>query len=433
MARAVATIPPNITIPGLVGGRMSLNLFIASVGPSGSGKGAADAASAAGIHFGGPRTDQVPIGTGEGIARTFRPVGTKPDDANPITNVIFTCAEIDTWAALAARSGATLSAETRKLYSGEQLGFGNAGKDTRVIVEAHSYRACLIAGVQPLRSQILLGAADGGLPQRFTWLPVTEPDAPDDPPEDPGVWKIQTPSWGRGVGHLHVVGGNADLDVPESARTAIDNYRLAVLREDQNVDPLDGHSLLCRLKVAVALMALDGRTIVDDLDWKLSGYVMGVSADTRERCRRALAQQSQRQNTARALAAAEREEIVSDRKLKRAKQAILRRLDDDRQQPRNRLRSALKVDLRDYFDAAADELAEAGEITISAGQSGTQKVQVYQRHRAQKQASTRDDDTCTKSTGVPTAAGITATGRPRRRQRTRGKCRNTQQTGERTA
>lgn len=109
---------PNITIPGLVGGRMSLNLFIASVGPSGSGKGAADAASAAGIHFGGSRTDQVPIGTGEGIARTFRPVGTKPDDANPITNVIFTCAEIDTWAALAARSGATFSRDPQALLRG---------------------------------------------------------------------------------------------------------------------------------------------------------------------------------------------------------------------------------------------------------------------------------------------------------------------------
>ncbi|OBB42704.1 hypothetical protein A5752_06215 [Mycobacterium sp. 852002-51961_SCH5331710] len=430
MARAVATIPPNITIPGLVGGRTSLNLFIGSVGPSGTGKGAADAASVEGIQFDGPRIEQVPIGTGEGVARTFRPIGTKPDDPNPVTNVIFTCPEIDTWAALAARSGATLSAETRKLYSGEQLGFGNAGKDTRVIVEAHSYRACLIAGVQPLRSQTLLGAADGGLPQRFVWLPVTDPDAPDDPPEDPGVWKVQTPSWGRDVGHLRVVGGNADLKVPESARTAIDNYRLAVLREDHNVDPLDGHRLLCQLKVAVALMALDGRTIVDDTDWKLSGYVMDVSAHTRERCRRALVEQSRNQNTARALATAEREEIISDRKLQRCKEGILRtvsRLPDQQLIPHNQLRRSLKSDVRDYFDAAINELITERRITAARtakGPTGTLYGGPPVDHPSTL-SEQRKQEVDHRSTVDPN--------RPQHRRRERNKYRNAQQTGEQTA
>jgi hypothetical protein len=156
MARAIATIPHKVALPGLIGGRMSLNFCVASVGPSGGGKGGADAAAAEAIAFTKSNPNFVPLGTGEGIARTFRPVGT-PEDAieNPVATAIFSSPEIDTWATLASRSGSTLSAEVRKLYSGEQLGFGNAGKDTRNIVEAHSYRACVLVGVQPLRSATL--------------------------------------------------------------------------------------------------------------------------------------------------------------------------------------------------------------------------------------------------------------------------------------
>lgn len=179
MARAAATIPPNVALPGTVGGRMSCNLFVALVGPSGAGKGGADAAGAYGIKFAGPHVNNVPLGSGEGASRTFRPLGTAAEEPNPVTAAIFTVPEIDTLTALTGRQGSTLSAELRKLYSGEALGFANVGKDTRNVVAAHSYRACVIVGVQPLRSHPLLAAADGGLPQRFIWLPTADPDAPD--------------------------------------------------------------------------------------------------------------------------------------------------------------------------------------------------------------------------------------------------------------
>src|SRR5258707_333753 len=78
--------------------------------------------------------------------------------------------EIDTWAALKDRTGSTLIPELRKLYSGEELGFGYADPDKRVLIPDHSYRACIIAGVQPGRGQALLADADGGTPQRFCWL-----------------------------------------------------------------------------------------------------------------------------------------------------------------------------------------------------------------------------------------------------------------------
>jgi hypothetical protein len=374
MARGICTVPPTVALPGIVGGRMSLNLFVAAVGPSGGGKGAADAAAMAGFTFSGPAVDLVPLGSGEGIARTFRPSGLAVGQPNWIDTAIFTAPEIDTLAAIAARQGSTLSAELRKVYSGEALGFGNAGKDTRNIVTAGSYRASLILGVQPLRSQPLIGAADGGLPQRFIWMPTSDPDAPDEPPSDPGVRKIKTPAWNRlNAGRLHVVTDGQDLAVPDVARTAIRAHRLAVLREDPTVDPLDGHALLTQLKVAAALMTLDGRTIVDTTDWSLAGYVMDVSTYTRERCKRALIDQSRSHNTARALATADRDEIISERKLQRCKEGIVRalvRLSEGQFVAHNQLRRSLKSDVRDYFDSAVADLIADGRVSAARTAKG---------------------------------------------------------------
>ena len=434
MARAVAIIPPHVALPGTVGGRMSLNLFVALVGPSGAGKGGADAAGAAGITFGGPQVDHVPLGSGEGTSRTFRPLGTAAELPNPVSSAIFTVPEIDTLTALTSRQGSTLSAELRKLYSGEALGFANAGKDTRNLVPAHSYRACVVVGVQPLRSHPLLGAADGGLPQRFIYLPTSDPDAPDQRPPDPGRWEVPTSAWPRGnSSHLRLVGEETDLAVPETARQTIDAHRLAVLRQDHRVDPLDGHALLCRLKAAAALVALDGRTAIEEADWCLAGTVMDVSTRTREQCRRALTEHSRRQNTARALAAVERDEIVAERKSQRAREAILRKLSGENQLTTGELRRALKVDIRDYYYAALTELLDSGQITVSPGLRGTRRVPVYRRYTGQKPSSSSTDVVCTSSTRVPEVLTDSSAHRSRRRQRTRGKYRSIQQRGDATA
>jgi hypothetical protein len=404
MARAVASIPPNVALPGQVGGRTSLNLFVASVGSSGSGKGGADAASSNGLVFNGSQMTiiHVPLGSGEGAARTFRPVGTPMDAKNPVTSAVFTCPEIDTLTALMCRQGSTLSAELRKLYSGEQLGFANAAKDTRNVVEAGSYRACLIAGVQPLRSNTLLSASDGGLPQRFVWLPTSDIDAPDDPPDDPGTRKVKVPAWNRiTTKRLHLVDEDIDVEVPATARDTIDAHRLRVLRQDPTVDPLDGHALLCQLKVAVALMTLDGRSRMSDEDWQLAEVVRGVSAHTREHCRIAINDRFRKNNKARALASAEHDEIVSERKAQRAREAVLRRLAGGREQTRAELCRALKVDIRGYLDHALSMLVDSREIALAPAQRGTQKVHVYSRYTPEQTPLTSDGDPWTDGTRVP--------------------------------
>lgn len=428
LARANATVPPTVTLPKTVGGSMSLNLFVAPVGPSGSGKGASTAAAMEGVSFGGPLVQIVPLGSGEGVARTFRPPGTKPDEPNSVAAAIFDAPEIDSLAAIASRQGSTLSAELRKLYSGEALGFANASKDTRNIVAAGSYRAALVLGVQPLRSHALLGASDGGLPQRFIFMPTTDPDCPDDPPPDPGVWHVRAPAWKRpAAGHLHLVGDQQDLTIPEAASKAIIAHRQAVLREDKNVDPLDGHALLTRLKVAAALMALDGRTVVSGQDWSLAGYVMDVSNYTRERCQRALIEQSRSTNTARALAAADREEILSDRRHQRCKESVLRwvaKLADGSTISRQQLTRSIKSDVRDCFDAAIGELIAEGRITAVRTPRGV----AYHGPTVDHGSNPPEQRKHGLDHG-PTLDHRTS----RKRQRTRGKYRDPQQTGEATA
>jgi hypothetical protein len=177
-----------------------------------------------------------------------------------------------------------------------------------------------------------------------------------------------------------------------------------VLRQDTRVDPLDGHALLCRLKVAVALMALDNRTGLDETDWTLARHVMDVSAAARDHCRRALTQHYRSQNTARALASAERDEIVSERKAQRAREAILRKLAGDRQLTTGELRRSLKVDIRDYYDTALTELLDSGQIAVSPGQRGHKKVPVYHQYTDEKPGFTTADETCTAGTRVPESA-----------------------------
>lgn len=433
VAEAVATIPPYITLEPVIGGPGSLNMCIAITGRSGAGKGTAAAAARDGVICSYPvgPVARVPIGSGEGIARTYRPQGTPAEGPNQVTAAIFSAEEIDTWSAIASRTGSTLSAEVRKMFSGEQLGFGNAGKDTRNVVEAHSYRALVVVGVQPEQSGPILEAADGGLPQRFWWVPASDPDAPDDPPEAPEPYLVPSAEW-----HLEVSSGNipgGHLVIPEEARTVIVRARQAVLREEPDADPLAAHALLTRLKLAAGLMALDGRGWITAEDWHLAGDLMEVSDSTRDRCRRALTDRSRRANTARALATVEREEIAAERRLARARATILRKIDARGQLTKNQLRQAMKADIRDYLEPALSDLLDAQEIDVSPGTSGTHKVHVYHRYTDEKQRTTSGDGACTKSTRVPQRRDLARNRSQHQRQRTRGKFRTGQQTGEATA
>lgn len=369
MVRALATVPPKVQLQPVTGGPGSLNLCIALVGASGQGKGVAESIAKHAVQFRDKNGNDVvptgvPIGSGEGIARTFRPAGS---DEMTSTTAIFTAHEVDTLTGLSGRSGSTLAAELRKLFSGEPLGFANANAATRCLVEAHTYRAGVILGVQPLRSGSLLAAADGGLPQRFLWLPVSDVDAPEMEPVPPMPLERLVSDWGQSSGPVI-------LGLPDEAVAEIAEHRRRVLREDPDVDPLDGHALFVREKVAAALAVLDGRRHITSQDWWLSGYVMNVSARQREICQQALREKSRQIRRERALDTAEHDRMVSDSKFSRAKRALTKRLDQLRSDEviaRKDLRGGLRSEVRPDFDAAINELVLEGKVFEVQTERGT--------------------------------------------------------------
>jgi hypothetical protein len=138
------------------------------------------------MDWGSTRLEIVPIGTGEGLERSFA-VGKRDGETGyqvirTTWRVLFVAREIDQIAAITSRRGATLSATLSQMYSGEELGHANADAERRVIIPRHSYRAALTMGVRPGRGAVLLDDADGGLPQRVFWMPATDPDIPAAPP-----------------------------------------------------------------------------------------------------------------------------------------------------------------------------------------------------------------------------------------------------------
>lgn len=361
LARAVATIEPQVMLPPTIGSAVSVNLFVALVGPSGGGKGAAEGAARDAVQFvdhngRAIEIDEFPLGSGEGISRTFRPQGTDDDEPNPRSRALFSAPEVDTLSALGSRQGATLMPELRKLYMGEGIGFNNASKATRSTLPAHSYRACLMLGVQPAKAGPLLHDADGGTPQRFVWMPVGDPDAPDVAPEAREPFVVKAPRWGS---------GQQLLEVPDAAREAMDRHRLATLR-GEDVDPLDGHRMLTRLKVAAALTILDGRSVLDADAWELAGLVMRVSDRTRAGIERTLTERARAANRARAQADSERAVIVDDAKhdaeIRRAREGVIRFLGKRNRVARGDVLRSLKSDIRAHLDAVIDSLTEEGLV-----------------------------------------------------------------------
>ena len=196
LVRTAARIPSNVVLPPLVGGRVSLNTYVALTSESGGGKGSAEnAADDAGLELGIEPVPSIGPGSGEGIGHLFAAYDKKKDGVvMHAPSVILSAAEIDTLAALKNRQGSTLMAELRKGWFGEPLGFGYVDKAKRIPVERHRYRLGLVIGVQPARAQTVLEDVGAGTPQRLLWLPGDDLDAPDVAPARPDQqWQWRNP------------------------------------------------------------------------------------------------------------------------------------------------------------------------------------------------------------------------------------------------
>lgn len=383
LARVVAATPPMLQIPPTIGGYASLNLFVGLVGDSGDGKDIAQKVARDALDMGETHFMVAPLGSGEGLSHMFMKQMKGQDEPEMYNqSALVTIGEIDTLGALASRQSSTVASQLRQAAMGEQLGMFYVDQAKRMMVPEHKYRMCLIAGIQPSRSAVLLNDSAGGTPQRFIWLPAGDPQAPDFPPEEPNPWPWVPPDWMRARQATSAGAPCRVMTLPKVATDAIVQARLDRLRG--NGEALDGHSLLTRAKVASAIGVLDGRTDITDEDWHLSGIVMAVSDTQRARCQAALLDDRIRSNQAQAHAEAEKavviEERVSQEKLKRVAGVIRRRLSTvgDKGETLSNLRKAVASQDREYAESAVDALLFAGEIRSEARDyHGVKSVRLY--------------------------------------------------------
>ena len=360
LARVVVATPPRVVLPALVGSDASLNIFVAIVGASGAGKGAAMGAGTDALDVGDLQS--APLGSGEGLTRVFvhRVNGVLEQHTDA---VLASVGEVDTLTALTGRAGATLQPVLRNAYMGEEFGFGYADSNKRLVVGAHRYRLALLVGVQPLRAGGLMADADGGTPQRLLWLPATDPHAPDTPPDLPAPMHWSPPPLPSSDADVERI----RLSVCSEARATVDEARLQRIRGLS--DALQSHALLSRLKVAAALGLLDGRLEVSAEDWQLASAVMMLSDATGAKVVAELHDKERGRNDARAAAAADRAQQVTERRegvqTSRVARNILRHLAVKAEgMTEAQLRRATAARDRPLFCDAVAQLLEARQITV---------------------------------------------------------------------
>jgi hypothetical protein len=316
----------------------------------------------------GPRFIVRTPGSGEGIpglfGRSEKVKGTSRYEVirSEPDSVMMEISELDMLLALGARSGATILPVLRTAYNGKALGFTNRDGATTIPIPAHTYRLTVSVGVQPLRAQPLLDDADGGLPQRFLWLPTHDANGrawrlQGHPEPEPRVW--EPPEFVGAVA--------APLAVPEAVRAAVIE---AATPADQllAVNPLDGHAVLAREKVAALLGILDGRTEVSEEDWELAGHLMRVSDAQRADVQAILAAKAGKDRQQRALAAGKDAVTVDDVKHTAGVSRVAQRFaeclrSDGGWLGRNALRKRASASRdKDYVDDALRALVHSGQV-----------------------------------------------------------------------
>lgn len=368
LARVVCRTPPGVVLPAVIYSYASLNLTIALVADSGGGKGGAVAVGREAVEVGPLDFKEHSLGSGQGIAHAYAHTE-KGELVRHATSVLFTVEEVDHLAAHNAQNGSTVLAELRRFGMGEKLGHLYVDSRRRVEVPAHEYRGAVIVAIQPARAGVILGAQDGGTPQRFFWAPTTDPNRPATRPNRPEPIRWTPPR----IGDLPTERGLRPIPVCDTA--AVEIIQAQLDRTAGTGDPLDGHALLTRERLAAALGILNGRYGVDEEDWQLAGHLMRVSDATRTHVAEVLADRDRQTNRQRGEREAERsvivKEAVTEAALQRVAQGIGRHLPATGTISRKELRHKFSSDDRGYFDEAAARAAAAGVLEVVETEKGT--------------------------------------------------------------
>ena len=277
LTRIAAASHPITVNAGL--GATPLNTFLVLVGDSGMGKDTVINRSTKAYPL--VRTsfpaglEERPLGSGESLVSAFMPPAPGKDDPAPKPNprVLFTETEISNAETLMKRDGATLRQNLLKLYSGSTV--GNATKNSVDTVAGGTYSTGLIIGAQRGRVGALLDNPDDGLPHRFMWTELLDPNVPSQLPKvGPELDAVQFPKAGTAIQAC----GKASGQVKQRSRLRLTKGYTG---------GLDSHLLLTRVRIAALLAVFRGhaeeRGFTDD-DWRRAGALVAYSKKVRESC-----------------------------------------------------------------------------------------------------------------------------------------------------
>lgn len=293
LARLSGMIPHHIHAVSGIGGRASLNLFVATVGGPGAGKSTGSSLNRGLLPSDDPEfRDGLPVGSGEGIAEAY--MGTVEEETGEVRrskggaetpvmrrvrkqvrhNAYFYIDEGQILAKLGERTGSTLGETLRRAAVGETLGQTNASEERTRYVEAGSYSLGLLVGFQPTTALPVLSDAGTGTPQRFVWGWAEDPSIPDNPPHSPG----HLPA----LDCLKTRSEPVDIGFPKRVRDLLWRERVLRNRGELQVPELDGHAGLIKVKVAALLALMEDRYGVAEEDWQLAEVMWDASCAVRD-------------------------------------------------------------------------------------------------------------------------------------------------------
>jgi len=301
LARVAAVTPPQVLLPAVVGSTATLDVCVALIGRSGTGKSSAATVAEELVPI---LTDDVAVralGSGEGLIESYLELVEEVDaNGNRVKvkrqvrrGVLAMLDEGQALAEMGGRTGSTLLPTIRTAWSGGRLGQANATDDRKRFLPARGYRLALVAGFQTEHATALLDDAAAGTPQRFLYFAAEDASIPDDAPPWPGPLEVDRPGFGTG-----------EMELDPAIAAEIRGRALARTRGEYAVDALDAHRDLSRLKVAGLLALLAGRTNIDADDWRLSGDVLDASDRVRSgiaAAARSRAKEAERTGTAKAI------------------------------------------------------------------------------------------------------------------------------------
>lgn len=376
LLRALATVPPEVMLPGPPA-PASLNSIVVLLGKSGAGKSSVDKCAQrffvwadADNDDGDERLHKAEIGSGEGISRQYMEQrkslsGKLTEWCQTRTAVLFTADEISGLMTIGSRNGSTTISTLCTVWSGGDPSRANAKAETYIPLKEDSYRFVMWVGAQPGSCAKVFDHSEVGLPQRFLWMPsqINGEDIPEQLTEVPKPWTLTDIDW-TGFTQPHL--GSRYIQIPETVRHYVLAERMRAL--DADAPATDAHRTLKRLKVAVGLAVLDGRSHMNEQDWQLSKVVLEVSDRTEKSARDYQRKRDEETNKARAVSrgvanditARAQEELrtarVTDRALKlisAAGQPGIKRAD---------LRRRITSADRGAFDHILHDLLDTGRI-----------------------------------------------------------------------